>query len=95
MCSPEYPEMPEMPDPLPAPPPAPPAPEVPDPLKPPEAVDAKDKKLKKTSKRARLNQAGSGAEQLRIDLDPEAQKDVQSLNTGTKKKKKSDLNIPS
>jgi hypothetical protein len=89
--------MPEQPDPLPAPPTPPPAPTVPDPIKPPETVNAKDKKLKKTSKRARLNQAGSGAEQLRIDLDQSAIKNIATVNTGqgtTNKKKKSQLNIP-
>ena len=97
MCKPDIPEMPEQPDPLPAPPTPPPAPAVPDPIKPPETVSAKDKKLKKTSKRARLNQAGSGAEQLRIDLDPAAVKNIATVNTGqgtTTKKKKSQLNIP-
>tara|TARA_Y100000289_G_scaffold4372_3_gene4029 strand:- start:4734 stop:5033 length:300 start_codon:yes stop_codon:yes gene_type:complete len=97
MCKPDLPPMPEQPDPLPAPPTPPPAPTVPDPIKPPETVNAKDKKLKKTSKRARLNQAGSGAEQLRIDLDQSAIKNIATVNTGqgtTNKKKKSQLNIP-
>ena len=97
MCKPDLPPMPEQPDPLPAPPTPPPAPTVPDPIKPPETVNAKDKKLKKTSKRARLNQAGSGAEQLRIDLDPAAVQNIATVNTGqgtTTKKKKSQLNIP-
>lgn len=97
MCKPDLPEMPEQPDPLPAPPTPPPAPAVPDPIKPPETISAKDKKLKKTSKRARLNQAGSGAEQLRIDLDPSAVQNIATVNTGqgtATKKKKSQLNIP-
>ena len=97
MCQPDLPDMPEQPDPLPAPP-APAAPlSVPVALKPPESVSAKDKTLRKTSKRARLNQAGSGAEQLRIDLDPTLVAQQNPLNTGQgpgKPKKKSPLNIP-
>ena len=97
MCRPKLPEIPEQPDPLP-PPPAPAAPlSVPVALKPPETVSAKDKSLRKTSKRARLNQAGSGAEQLRIDLDPTLVAQQNPVNTGQgtgKTKKKSPLNIP-
>lgn len=97
MCKPDLPEMPEQPDPLPAPPTPPPAPAIPTALKPPETVSAKDKKLKKTSRRAQLNKAGSGAEQLRIDLDPAAIQNLSTVNTGQGKgtpKKKSQLNIP-
>lgn len=98
MCTkPDLPEMPEQPDPLPAPP-APATPlNVPVALKPPETVSAKDKTLRKTSKRARLNQAGSGADQLRIELDPTlvAQQNPVNVGQGTgKPKKKSPLNIP-
>ena len=82
MCKPDLPEMPEQPDPLPAPPTPPPAPAIPTALKPPETVSAKDKKLKKTSRRAQLNKAGSGAEQLRIDLDPAAVLSASTVNTG-------------
>lgn len=97
MCKPDLPDIPEQPDPLPAPPSPPPAPEVPLALKPPETVGAKDKLLKKTSRRAQLNQAGSGAEKLRIDLDPAAVLAASTVNTGegiNKPKKKSSLNIP-
>lgn len=97
MCKPDLPDMPEQPDPLPAPPTPPPAPAIPMALKPPETVSAKDKKLKKTSRRAQLNKAGSGAEQLRIDLDPAAVLSASTVNTGQgtgKPKKKSQLNIP-
>tara|TARA_R100000278_G_scaffold106836_1_gene83444 strand:+ start:314 stop:610 length:297 start_codon:yes stop_codon:yes gene_type:complete len=97
MCKPDLPPMPEQPDPLPAPPTPPPAPSVPDPIKPPESVSAKEKKLKKGSRRAQLNQAGSGAEQLRIDLDPSAVQNISTVNTGqgTKPKPKPNaLNIP-
>ena len=77
MClAPDIPPMPEPKDPL-APAPAPAAPlSTPLALKPPETVSAKDTtKLGRKSKRGKRFQAGSGAEQLRIEL--------ANLNTGT------------
>lgn len=77
MCgAPDIPDPPETPDPLPAAPAPPPPPGVQTPLAAPVAADPKNPKLRKSSKRGRLKQAGSGAEQLRIDLN-------QSTTTGT------------
>ena len=99
MCSkPDLPPMPEQPDPLPAPPTPPPTPATPLALKPPETVSAKnDPKLKRGSKRGQLSQAGSGAEQLRIDLNPALVAAASTLNLGSGNKttkKTSSLNIP-
>tara|TARA_R100001082_G_scaffold76911_1_gene44780 strand:- start:2718 stop:3023 length:306 start_codon:yes stop_codon:yes gene_type:complete len=94
MCSaPDIPDPPPAPDPLPAPPPAPPAPGIPTPLSAPVAAEPKNPKLRKNSKRGRLKQAGSGAEQLRIDLAKPATTTgtTGSTNTGTTG---SGVNIP-
>lgn len=94
MCSaPKIPDPPPAPDPLPAPPPAPPAPAIPSPLAAPVAADPKNPKLKKNSKRGRLKQAGSGAEQLRIDMNQSSTTGTTagSTNTGTTG---SGVNIP-
>ena len=93
MCgAPDIPDPPELPDPLLAAPAPPPAPGVPTPLAAPVAADPKNPKLKKNSKRGRLKQAGSGAEQLRIDLDKAAASGTTgSTNTGTTG---SGVNIP-
>tara|TARA_X000000368_G_scaffold407987_1_gene388079 strand:+ start:1025 stop:1303 length:279 start_codon:yes stop_codon:yes gene_type:complete len=87
------PEMPEQPDPLPAPPPAPPAPAMQSPLAAPVAPAPKAAKLRKGSKRGKLQQAGSGAEQLRIDLDPSITQLGISTNTGTSKKGKAKTGV--
>ena len=92
MCPPDIPDPPPMPDPLPAAPPAPPAPGIPTPLSAPVAADPKNPKLRKNSKRGRLKQSGSGADQLRIDLNKAPQSTTTgSTNTGTTG---SGVNIP-